>query len=121
MGGMPYALEEHSKKAFSLTYVVYDEGDYVGLVLALFTLLPIFAVVMYVTLIVRTRSMHTLYAFAGQMLNEIANFVLKRMFAEERPKGSDRTDPGMPSNHSQFVFFFLCLLAAIFWRPVCFT
>ena len=103
---MDSLLRDPNKKAFSLTYVVYDEGDVVGMLLALFTLLPIFAVVMYVTLIVRTRSLHTLYAFVGQMLNEGANFLLKHFFAEKRPAGSDRDDPGMPSNHSQFVFFF---------------
>ena len=51
-------------KPFSLTYVVYNKHDkYIGFIMSLFTLLPVFLVVMYVTLIISKRNLHTIYVF----------------------------------------------------------
>lgn len=95
------------KKPFSLTYVEYEEGDLFGFFLCLFSLLPNFLIVMYVTLICSQRNLHTVFALIGQLLNEGVNYILKyHMFSQKRPVGTDRQDPGMPSNHSQFIFFF---------------
>lgn len=46
--------------------------------------------------------------FAGQMLNEVLNKVLKYTIREPRPVSRmfTYTEFGMPSNHSQFVSFF---------------
>ena len=95
-------------KPFSLTYVVYDKDDkYLGFLLALFTLLPVFLIVMYVTLILARRNLHTIYVLALQLVNEVFNYVLKNTFKEPRPDSSNRTgDYGFPSNHSQFMAFF---------------
>ena len=103
------ALEANKAlKPFSLTYVVYDKDDkYLGFLLALFTLLPIFLMVMYVTLVLARRNLHTVYVLALQLANEAFNYVLKNTFKEPRPDSSDRTgDYGFPSNHSQFMAFF---------------
>ena len=95
-------------KPFSLTYVVYDKDDkYLGFLLALFTLLPVFLIVMYVTLILARRNLHTIYVLTLQLVNEVFNYVLKNTFKEPRPDSSNRTgDYGFPSNHSQFMAFF---------------
>ena len=95
-------------KPFSLTYVVYDKDDkYLGFLMALFTLLPVFLIVMYVTLVLARRNLHTIYVLALQLLNEIFNYALKNTFKEPRPDSSNRTgDYGFPSNHSQFMAFF---------------
>ena len=99
-------------KPFSLTYVVYNKHDkYIGFIMSLFTLLPVFLVVMYVTLIISKRNLHTIYVFLFQLINEGLNFILKNTFKQQRPDSSTKTDDyGFPSNHSQFVTFF-----AIYW------
>jgi dolichyldiphosphatase len=119
-----------TKKAFSLTYVTYDDGDVVGFLAAGVTLAPIFIMVMYASLILFRREFHTLAMLVGQLINEISSVVLKEItehsFPElaKRPEGkprtdtytsrvlcfalsaSDKTDSGMPSSHAQFMFFF---------------
>lgn len=97
---------------FSLTFVTYSADDQiVGQIAALFSLLPIFAIVAYVTLIVARRELLAASTLFGQLLNLILNFVLKRAINLPRPPGSDHTGPGMPSDHAQFSFFlavFVC-------------
>ena len=67
-------------KPFSLTYVVYNKHDkYIGFIMSLFTLLPVFLVVMYVTLIISKRNLHTIYVFLFQLINEGLNFILKNV------------------------------------------
>jgi dolichyldiphosphatase len=105
-------LEAEQLKPFSLTYVVYNKNDkYIGFIMSLFTLLPVFLVVMYVTLVVSRRNLHTMYVFVFQLVNEVLNFLLKNYFKQQRPDSSTKTDDyGFPSNHSQFVTFF-----AVYW------
>ena len=93
------------KKAFSLTFVVYDEGDLVQQLLALITLAPIFCIVAYATLIVARRQLHTVWVLAGQLINEVINYVLKHVIREPRPAGCHLTNYGMPSSHSQFMAY----------------
>ena len=71
-------------KPFSLTYVVYDKDDkYLGFLMALFTLLPVFLIVMYVTLVLARRNLHTIYVLALQLLNEIFNCLFPDNFFYE--------------------------------------
>lgn len=51
-----------------------------------------------------------------QMLNEVLNLGLKRVLSSARPAGSDRDDSGMPSNHTQFMFFFFAYAALFLLR-----
>ncbi|OWA54343.1 putative Dolichyldiphosphatase 1 [Hypsibius exemplaris] len=94
---------------FSYTHVEYLEGDLFGMVMAIASLLPIFIVVSFATLIIFRRDLHTMAFFAGTLLNEAVNFILKRGLGHLRPC-TDRKHHGskyaMPSNHSQFVWFF---------------
>eukprot|EP00118_Oscarella_pearsei_P010630 m.66296 g.66296 ORF g.66296 m.66296 type:complete len:232 (+) comp35380_c0_seq3:225-920(+) len=96
---------------FSLTYVEYPKDDFIGKALALFSLLPVFIVFGFVTLIVFRRDLHTMTYFAGLLLNEAVNYILKNIVKQPRPLRAGDKDAlhgqyGMPSNHSQFMGFF---------------
>ncbi|XP_061164609.1 dolichyldiphosphatase 1-like [Saccostrea echinata] len=96
-------------KSVSLTHVEYPKGDFVGCILAWCSLLPIFTIVGFITLILFRRDLHTISYFTGLLLNEACNWILKHMIREHRPL-RDRavlfTEYGMPSSHAQFAWFF---------------
>lgn len=95
-------------KPFSLTYVEYPNGDVIGKFLAVCSLTPMAIIVGFVTLILFRRDLHTITFFAGALLNEVINLVLKNIIAEPRPvqRGGLYTEYGMPSSHSQMMWFF---------------
>jgi dolichyldiphosphatase len=72
---------------FSLTHVQYVKGDFVGFALALFTLSPVFIMVMYATLVVFRRDFQTGFIVIGQLINVGVNLVLKKIIANPRPQG----------------------------------
>ncbi|PGG97217.1 hypothetical protein AJ79_09300 [Helicocarpus griseus UAMH5409] len=92
--------------SLSLTHVHYNPEDPVSYISALLALVPQAICVIYVTLIWATREAEVLLMFAGQMLCEAINFLLKRLIREERPAQMFGKGYGMPSSHSQFVAFF---------------
>jgi dolichyldiphosphatase len=109
----------------SLTYVQYPiDGGLFAKGMAYMSLMPVFLVVSFITLILFKRDLQTIVFFMGQMSNEILNFILKRLIAQERPTRNWRRIDGlghlgkgygMPSNHAQFMTFFVtyfifCLL-----------
>ncbi|KAI8900345.1 PAP2 superfamily-domain-containing protein [Globomyces pollinis-pini] len=101
------------RKSISLTHVQYQSGDVLGKILACISLTPITLIVSYITLIIFKRDIVTLYLFIGQLGNEIVNKCLKEWIQEKRP--SDHLGDGsygMPSSHSQFMWFFttFCIL-----------
>lgn len=59
-------------KSLGITYVRYVKGDIIGKLLALFTLSPIFIVVMYTTLLFFRRDLDTFFIFFFQVLH---NFI----------------------------------------------
>ena len=90
------------------TYVRFEKGDIIGEVLAYITLSPVFVMVMYTTLVILRRDYSTFYALGGQLLNLLLNKVLKKLIDEPRPSdNNDISDSGMPSNHSQFIGYFV--------------
>ncbi|KAK6470841.1 dolichyldiphosphatase 1-like [Huso huso] len=97
-------------RSVSLTHVEYPTGDFTGQLLAYSSLLPVFILVGFVTLIVFKRELHTISFFGGLVLNEGVNWLLKNIFREPRPcRGAHATlttEYGMPSSHSQFIWFF---------------
>ncbi|KAK4293765.1 hypothetical protein Pmani_033565 [Petrolisthes manimaculis] len=95
-------------KPFSLTYVEYPIGDVVGKFLAVCSLAPLAIIVGFVTLILFRRDLHTIMFFAGALLNEVINIVLKNIIGEPRPmtRPGLYTEYGMPSSHSQMMWFF---------------
>ncbi|KTG37561.1 hypothetical protein cypCar_00011137 [Cyprinus carpio] len=98
-------------RSISLTHVEYPAGDLTGQVLACMSLLPIAILVGFVTLIVFKRELHTISFFGGLIMNEGLNWLLKHILQEPRPCGgghsSVTTEYGMPSSHSQFIWFFV--------------
>ncbi|XP_034047902.1 dolichyldiphosphatase 1 [Thalassophryne amazonica] len=109
------ALEEQCSapaqwRSISVTHVEFSDDDLTGEMLAYISLLPIAILVGFVTLIVFKRELHTISFFAGVLLNEGVNWLLKNIVREPRPCAgihSVHTDYGMPSNHSQLIWFFV--------------
>lgn len=95
-------------KPFSLTHVEYPEGDRLGQLLAISSLTPIAIIVGFITLILFRRDLHTIMFFVGALLNEAINLIMKKIIAEPRPllRKSLYTEYGMPSSHSQMMWFF---------------
>ena len=100
------SFRDSGKSVISQTYVTYHSGDAFGYILGHCTLIPIYLLAMYITLIITRRDFHTLFSFFGQILCLFANKILKDMIDEPRPVDSELNDSGMPSNHSQFMMFF---------------
>jgi len=100
---------------FRLVHVVYPKGDKIGQLLALTSLAPLALLVSFATLIVFRRDLHTMAYFAGILLNEALNWLVKHWIREPRPCAGKRlhwVEFGMPSSHAQFMCFFasyLCL------------
>ncbi|XP_032905236.1 dolichyldiphosphatase 1 isoform X2 [Amblyraja radiata] len=104
------AVEKERWEPLSLTHVEYPPDDLAGKVLAYLSLVPVFILFGFVTLIVFKRELHSISFLCGLVLNEILNWVIKNVIKEPRPcQGAHRnlfTEYGMPSSHSQFIWFF---------------
>ncbi|XP_003745026.1 dolichyldiphosphatase 1 [Galendromus occidentalis] len=100
--------QELKWSSFSLTHVQYPSGDLLGKLLAFISLTPLAIAVCLFTLIAFRRDMHTIFFSIGLILNEAANYTLKHIIREPRPlKRSEEmtVEFGMPSSHSQFMWF----------------
>ena len=100
-------------RTFTLTHVDYPDGDLFAKVMAVLSLAPIVVVIVHITVFACKRDLHTFFYGIGTILNGIINFVLKQIIKEPRPsapiKIRDSTklfeEYGMPSSHSQFMWF----------------
>ncbi|KAL1889422.1 hypothetical protein Sste5346_008906 [Sporothrix stenoceras] len=72
--------------SLSLTHVYYDPNDLTSYICAWLALVPQAIIIVYVTLVWSTREAEVTLAFAGQLVCEAVNFVLKRIIKEERPQ-----------------------------------
>ncbi|XP_055339904.1 dolichyldiphosphatase 1-like [Paramacrobiotus metropolitanus] len=94
---------------FTYTFVEHVKGDSFGMLMAIASLLPVFIVVGFATLILFRRDLHTIVFFIGMLLNEGVNWICKHGLGHLRPC-TNRVHHGsiyaMPSNHSQFMWFF---------------
>ncbi|KFA67545.1 hypothetical protein S40285_04245 [Stachybotrys chlorohalonatus IBT 40285] len=97
--------------SLSITHVYYDPHDILSLLCAYLALLPQALCVVYATLIFSTREAEVALTFAGQLACEALNFILKRIFKEERPPRIHGKGYGMPSSHAQFVAYWSLALA----------
>jgi len=81
--------------------------DKLGKFFAIYSLLPLVIVVVFITVFVCRRDLHTLTYGCGVILNYLANYGLKQYLAEPRPKSRavQFEEYGMPSSHSQFMWF----------------
>ncbi|RUS79083.1 hypothetical protein EGW08_013136 [Elysia chlorotica] len=96
-------------KAVSFTYVEYPKGDFLGYILAWVSLLPMIILVSFATLIIFRRDLHTIAFATGLVVNEAVNWIVKHAVKEARPmrgRQNLNTEYGMPSSHSQFMWFF---------------
>ncbi|KAI0794443.1 PAP2-domain-containing protein [Fomes fomentarius] len=102
-----------SRAALDVTYVLYDESSAVAQVLAFLTLTPILLNPAYASLTVWTRELLFLEMWAGQMLCECFNYVLKHIIQQDRPSTDLGDGYGFPSSHSQWMGYFASFL---FWH-----
>lgn len=104
-------------KTLSITHVEYLEEDQLGKLFAVYSLAPLVIVVVMATFFFCRRDLHTFTFGVGVILNHILNHVLKKYFAEPRPMFRDVVfeEAGMPSNHSQFMWF-VCFYLVLFIR-----
>jgi dolichyldiphosphatase len=123
MAAMAASLQEPKVvlQPFGLTHVVFRQDDRIGFFMAAASLAPIFIVVAFITTLTQRRDLATASFFAGQLVNEAFNWVLKHTIKEARPVDFHTHAPryGMPSNHSQFMAFtatFLTLWAIRRWQ-----
>ncbi|CAK1549791.1 unnamed protein product [Leptosia nina] len=92
----------------ALTLVEYPKGDLIGKIFAIISLAPFGIGSGFIALILFRRDLHTIAFFVGTLLNELINIILKHIFCEKRPlsRGNLYNEYGMPSSHSQFIWFF---------------
>lgn len=108
---------EEEWKTFTLTYVEYPPHDTWGRILAILSLSPLVIVIVFLTFFAAKRDLHTMFYGIGTILNGILNYVLKHTIKEARPTNVIKRVPtklweqyGMPSSHSQFMFF-----VSVYW------
>ncbi|EGX50146.1 hypothetical protein AOL_s00076g351 [Orbilia oligospora ATCC 24927] len=92
--------------SLSITHVSYDPSDPLSLVAAYLSLIPQALMIVYAVLIFSHRELEIILACAGQLGCEAINYVLKRVIKEARPSNLKGKGYGMPSSHTQFMFFF---------------
>ena len=81
--------------SLAVTHVYYNPHDHFSLISAYLALIPQALMVIYVTLIYARREMEVVLMFGGQLLCELANWILKRLIKEDRPKGIYRFERGI--------------------------
>ena len=107
-----------------------DANSHLSFALALLTLSPILLMASYASLAVFTRELTILIMWAGQLLCEASNYLLKHWLKQPRPNGSSRVPDancgphcisfyptaelgdgyGFPSSHSQWMAYFATFL-----------
>jgi len=85
----------------SLTHVEYKEGDPMGKLFAIYSLLPLVIVIIFATTFFIRRDLHTLTYAMGVIFNYMGNYALKQYLAEPRPMKREVQfeEFGMPSSH----------------------
>ncbi|KAF9778314.1 PAP2 superfamily-domain-containing protein [Thelephora terrestris] len=101
---------ERQLASLDLTHVIYDTDSYLSFVLALLTLTPILLMASYTSLAVFTRELSVLIMWAGQLLCEASNGLLKDLLKQPRPNAELGDGYGFPSSHSQYMAYFATFL-----------
>jgi dolichyldiphosphatase len=81
--------EGHGLASISLTHVYFNPNDKISYGFAYITLAPIAILVFYASVTVSRREMAGILMLAGQLLNEVLNYVLKEHIEQDRPHGKD--------------------------------
>ncbi|KAG5647855.1 hypothetical protein DXG03_007779 [Asterophora parasitica] len=103
--------------SLDLTHVLYDDESLFSLALALITLSPILLMASYAALAVQTREYVIIVMWAGQLVGEALNWLLKHAIKEDRPIDSIGNGYGFPSSHSQFTSTGYPILDQL-WRAI---
>ena len=109
----------HTLVPFDETYILYNPRDPISVVSAYLSLSPILILMFYLSWFLVTRELESLIIAGGQLANEVANKILKRVFRQSRPLILDGFELGpgygMPSAHSQFVGFLTTYVGLRLW------
>jgi len=103
-------------ECLELTCVRFPKGDVLGELLAFVSLVPHIILVVHATLLLTLLHPHLATFGAGTCANLAFNSVLKRVIREKRPVPTFRKDNykymvyGMPSQHAQFIAFYVVYL-----------
>lgn len=88
------------------SYVRYEDGDLIGLVYAIITLIPLYGAIGYLTVFLFRRDIQTLFILSGQCFSIIISSILKDIIGQPRPlTQDDLLDYGMPSSHAVFASY----------------
>ena len=99
---------------FELTYILYEEGDVLGFILSLITLIPLFAIVIILSFTVYFFNVkEMLIISSGIIISELLNLLLKNVINQKRPSNSPMSGKGFPSDHSQISFYIAIILTLI--------
>jgi len=109
------ASDSTTWKTLSFTHVEYPEDDKLGKLFAIMSFTPVVIAIVLATLFYSRRDLHTFSLGVGIIVNHLLNHILKRFFAQPRPVSRDviYEEYGMPSNHSQYMWFF-CVYLVVF-------
>ncbi|CAF0886251.1 unnamed protein product [Adineta ricciae] len=112
----PGILSDPIYRPLSITFIEYQDGDKLGLILAWFSMLPFIYIVSLCTLIIFRRDIQTIMYLGGFFVSGIINHFLKIICKQERPERTrNRVDfyeiYGMPSAHAQSFFYFMTYMA----------
>ena len=93
-----------------LTYVVYSPTSTLSLLYALVTFTPFVVFISLATIIASRREIEAVNQCLGLVLSTVINSLLKSLLRHPRPLQSVKEGHGMPSDHAQFMGFFLLYL-----------
>jgi dolichyldiphosphatase len=95
-----------TKKVFEFTYAEYPRDQPVfGLAMVLFSFIPQILPIIVMTRYMTSKCNHHLFFFLGLVFSHELAKLIKRTVKQPRPDGAFLSSYGMPSDHSQFLFF----------------
>ena len=106
-------------KVWGFTAVIYRKHDYFMFFMGLISLIPQVIILGFIASDITKIHRPFLVLQLGMAINEAINFAVKELVREGRPVHSSpiamRDDYGMPSSHSQFMFFLATRTTLLFW------
>ena len=102
-----------------LTYVVYSRHSSLSLFFALVTFTPLVVFIALATLVLFRRELEAANQCLGLLLSTALNHALKRLLAHPRPLHSSKEGHGMPSDHAQFMAFYLAYTSCWLFHRAC--
>ena len=95
-----------SKQVFEFTYAEYPRDQPIfGLIMVIFSFIPQVLPIIVTTRYFTLKCNHHLFFFLGLVFSHLLAKSLKNIVKQSRPSGAFLSSYGMPSDHSQFLFF----------------